>query len=168
MFIGLGSNLDDPPAQLEQACDALASLPDTGLRAVSSFYRSSPMGPQDQPDFCNAVAELETALEPEVLLDALQAIESRHGRVRRLRWGPRTLDLDLLVHGERVINTSRLQVPHPGLPERAFVLYPLAELARDLQVPGMGQVAEMLARTDATGIERMSSGGRRMPGGIDK
>lgn len=154
-FIGLGSNLDDPRGQLDRAFAALSGIEATSLVARSSLYRSRPLGPQDQPDFLNAVAEIETRLEPEALLDRLQAIEAEQGRVRDRHWGPRTLDLDLLLYGDEKIATSRLAVPHPGLPLRAFVLYPLAELASDLDVPGFGKVAELAAGLPAGGMRRL-------------
>ncbi|HEX6929292.1 MAG TPA: 2-amino-4-hydroxy-6-hydroxymethyldihydropteridine diphosphokinase [Gammaproteobacteria bacterium] len=154
-FIGLGSNLDDPRRQLERALAALSGIEASRLVAHSSLYRSRPIGPQDQPDFLNAVAELETRLAPEALLDALQAIEDAQGRVRERFWGPRTLDLDLLLYGEERIRTARLDVPHPGLPLRAFVLYPLRELAADFKVPGLGTVAELAAGLPAAGVERL-------------
>lgn len=156
VFIGLGSNLADPRAQLRRALDELAALPDSSLDATSSLYLSRPMGPQDQPDYINAVASLATGLEPEALLDALQAIEAAHRRVRSgERWGPRTLDLDVLLYGGQILETPRLTVPHPGLPERAFVLYPLAEIAPDLTVPGCGLLADLLARCPADGLQRL-------------
>ncbi len=154
VFVGLGSNLGAPRRQLECALETLALLEHTRLLARSSFYRSAPLGPADQPDYLNAVAELETLLPPEALLDRLQSIEIAQGRMRTVHWGPRTLDLDLLLYGEEEISTSRLRVPHPGLPERAFVLYPLAELVPELCVPGVGPVAELAAQVDAAGIVR--------------
>ena len=123
-WIGLGSNLEDPLEQLARAVTGLATLPDTTLVGQSAFYRSRPVGPQDQPDFSNAVVLLETALSPETLLDHLQQLEQAHGRVRLRRWGPRTLDLDLLLYGCETISTPRLAVPHPRLAERDFVLRP--------------------------------------------
>ncbi|MFO7593738.1 MAG: 2-amino-4-hydroxy-6-hydroxymethyldihydropteridine diphosphokinase [Pseudomonadota bacterium] len=144
-YIGLGSNLDDPEARLQRAIEALSDIPDSRLTAFSRFYRSSPMGPAGQPDYVNAVAMLDTRLEPLELLDALQAIEQQQGRVRKgERWGPRTLDLDLLLYGAEVINHARLVVPHPGIKERKFVLYPLAELAPELVFPDGSTLAEAL------------------------
>ncbi|KGE02708.1 2-amino-4-hydroxy-6-hydroxymethyldihydropteridine diphosphokinase [Pseudohaliea rubra] len=127
-YIGLGANLGDPPGQLRGAIRALRALADCRLGPLSPLYRSSPLGPQDQPDFFNAVAALDSTLPPLDLLDALQRIEAQAGRVRGRRWGPRTLDLDLLLYGNRAMDTPRLTVPHPGLYERAFVLWPLADL----------------------------------------
>ena len=153
VYIGLGSNLDEPREQIRRASSALAGI--DGCLRLSSLYSSAPMGPQDQPRFINAVAEIRTRLSPESLLDALQAIEQAQGRVRQRQWGPRTLDLDLLVYGDEKIATPRLVVPHPGLPERAFVLYPLAELAPDLQIPGFGTVAALAARLAGDDVERL-------------
>ncbi|MCC7412549.1 MAG: 2-amino-4-hydroxy-6-hydroxymethyldihydropteridine diphosphokinase [Gammaproteobacteria bacterium] len=144
-YIGLGSNLDDPVAQVRRGAQALARLPDSALVAVSSLYRTPPMGPADQPDFINAVATVDTGLAPEALLDALQAIELAQGRRRTRHWGERTLDLDILLYGDRVIASPRLRVPHPGIARRAFVLAPLAELAPDLCIPAHGGVAALLA-----------------------
>jgi 2-amino-4-hydroxy-6-hydroxymethyldihydropteridine diphosphokinase len=159
-YIGLGSNLDDPERQLRRALEALAQLPQTHLAGCSRFYRSVPLGPQDQPDYMNAVAALDTTLEAEALLDALQAIETAQGRVRGPeRWGPRTLDLDLLLYGSAILATPRLSVPHPGLAERGFVLYPLAELAPDLVLPDGRTLADLLARCEASGLEPLT--GRR-------
>lgn len=153
-FIGLGSNLDDPVRQVRSALAELADLPRTRLLRHSSLYRSPPMGPSGQPDYVNAVALLETALEPIELLDALQAIEAAHGRRRELRWGPRTLDLDLLIYGELCLDHPRLLLPHPGIGERAFVLVPLAEVAPELEIPGRGPVAALAAAV-AGQVERI-------------
>ncbi|WP_227718319.1 2-amino-4-hydroxy-6-hydroxymethyldihydropteridine diphosphokinase [Microbulbifer sp. Q7] len=135
-YIGLGSNLDDPAAQLRRALEQMQDIPQTTLCASSAFYASAPIGPGEQPDYVNAVAELDTDLPAEALLDALQAIENTHGRERTLRWGARTLDLDILLYGDQQIDTVRLQVPHPRMAERNFVLEPLAELAPALILPG--------------------------------
>lgn len=156
-YIGLGSNLDDPERQLRRALEALAQLPQTRLAGCSRFYRSVPLGPQDQPDYINAVAALDTTLEAETLLDALQAIETAQGRVRGPeRWGPRTLDLDLLLYGSETLATPRLSVPHAGLAERGFVLYPLAELVPGLVLPDGRTLADLLARCDAAGLEPLA------------
>lgn len=158
-FIGLGSNLARPAAQVRGALRALAALPDSTLAGASSLYRTPPMGPPGQPDYVNAVAALDTTLEAEPLLDALQAIEQAHGRVRAgEHWGPRTLDLDLLLYGAAVIRSARLSVPHPGIAERIFVLEPLHEIAPDLIVPGMGPVARLRAARGADPIERLDDG----------
>ncbi|HET9818423.1 MAG TPA: 2-amino-4-hydroxy-6-hydroxymethyldihydropteridine diphosphokinase [Rhodanobacteraceae bacterium] len=150
-YVALGSNLDDPRAQVERGFDALAALPHTALRARSRLYRTRPWGVTEQPDFVNAVASLETALAPRDLLDALLLIESRAGRRRDIRWGPRTLDLDLLLYGNAELHEPGLDIPHPRLHERSFVLMPLADLAPDLEVPEQGRVADLLARVDNAG-----------------
>ncbi|MBF8224219.1 MULTISPECIES: 2-amino-4-hydroxy-6-hydroxymethyldihydropteridine diphosphokinase [Halomonadaceae] len=134
-YIGLGSNQQHPREQVIQALDALDRLPLTRLAGASRLYASAPVGPQDQPDFVNAVAELATRLSPLALLDQLQALEQRHGRRRLRHWGPRTLDLDLLLYDEAVIESPRLRVPHPEMAHRGFVLLPLAELAPTLRLP---------------------------------
>ncbi|MCW9023121.1 MAG: 2-amino-4-hydroxy-6-hydroxymethyldihydropteridine diphosphokinase [Gammaproteobacteria bacterium] len=157
-FIGLGSNLADPQLQVTTAIEELAQLPESRLGGVSSLYRSVPMGPADQPDYINAVARLETRLDAHALLDALQAIEHRHQRVREgERWGPRTLDLDLLLYGQQHIHDDRLDVPHVGMGERNFVLYPLAELmTEDMLIPGLGSLAKLLPDCSAEGLEKIS------------
>ncbi len=143
-YIGLGSNLDQPVQQLQRALEELTQLPATTLISHSSLYCSAPVGPQDQPDFINAVAALSTHLSAHELLDALQGLEQAHSRVRVRHWGPRTLDLDLLLYGTETINTERLKVPHPFMTERNFVLYPLAEIAPMCEIPGAGTLASLL------------------------
>lgn len=157
-FIGLGANLDGPVAQIERALAAIAVLPDTDLRCRSSLYGSRPMGPAGQPDYVNAVAQIETRLSPEDLLAALLAIERRQGRVRSpaQRNGPRTLDLDLLLHGDAVRADPALTLPHPGAHERDFVLVPLAEIAPDLAIPGRGAVRDLLAGCTGHGVRRLT------------
>ena len=157
-YIGLGANLTTPMAQLQQAVVALRQLPDSQLVAVSSFYGSKPMGPQDQPDYGNAVAAIDTRLPPEQLLDALQQIEQQQGRVRKAeRWGPRTLDLDILLYGDQVIATERLTVPHYGLREREFVLYPLYEIAPTLSLPDGTVLSSLLAQVPVNGLQKLDS-----------
>lgn len=153
-FIGLGSNLDDPAEQVRDGLDALSRLADTRVAARSPLYGSAPMGPAGQPDYVNAVAQIETSLDPHRLLDALQQIEARAGRDRSgRRWGPRTLDLDLLLHGEHACRDERLTLPHPGIAERAFVLIPLADIAPGLVLPGAGEpVAALAGRVDHSGV----------------
>ena len=154
-YIGLGSNLDSPRQQIVTAFSALDALSATALTRRSSLYRSKPVGPPDQADFINAVAELRTGLLPLALLDGLQAIEDRHGRARGRRWGPRTLDLDLLLYGAATINHERLTVPHPEMLKRAFVLAPLAEIWADCRLPGGGALNDQLAALDRAGLERL-------------
>lgn len=153
--IGLGGNIGDVAATLRAALAGLAALPGTRLLAASGFYRTPAWGVEDQPDFINAAAVVATTLAPRALLDALFAIERAHGRERAAdgsRWGPRTLDLDLLLYGESVVDEPGLLVPHPRLHERAFVLVPLAEVAPDAVVPGRGRVDALLAAVDAGDI----------------
>jgi 2-amino-4-hydroxy-6-hydroxymethyldihydropteridine diphosphokinase len=153
-FVALGGNLGDTRAILRQALDALGALPRTRLMARSRFYRTPPWGLREQPPFLNAAAELDTALGPHELLDALLRIEREAGRVRDgERWGPRTLDLDLLHMDGLALHDERLTLPHPRIAERAFVLLPLAELAPDLELPGQGAVSDLLANADTTGCE---------------
>ncbi|PRB79859.1 2-amino-4-hydroxy-6-hydroxymethyldihydropteridine diphosphokinase [Pseudomonas sp. MYb185] len=156
-FIALGSNQADPVAQVSKAFAELRALPQSRLLACSSLYRSAPLGPQDQPAFINAVAMLDTTLQPEALLDALQDIEQRSGRVRKAeRWGPRILDLDLLLYADRIIDTPRLQVPHYHMHARSFVLYPLAELAADLTMPDGTPLQRLLDACPSTGLQRLT------------
>ncbi|MCK0715084.1 2-amino-4-hydroxy-6-hydroxymethyldihydropteridine diphosphokinase [Chromohalobacter sarecensis] len=135
-YIGLGSNLDGPREHVSRALKELDALPLTHLAGHSSLYASAPVGPQDQPDFINAVACVFTRLSPLALLDQLQALEQRHRRVRQRHWGPRTLDLDLLLYANLEWRTPRLTLPHPAMHERAFVLVPLAELAPEVTLAG--------------------------------
>ena len=153
--IGIGSNQDDPVRQVHRAFDELAGLSDTRLAARSSLYRTAPVGKLDQPDFVNAVARLETALPPAELLRELLAIEQRHGRVRGQRDAPRTLDLDLLLYGDAVLQAPGLQVPHPRMHERAFVLLPLDEVSPGLTIPGQGPVSALLRAVAGQDVERL-------------
>ena len=137
VYIGLGANLADPVGQLQRAVAALAALPQCQLTAVSSFYGSKPMGPQDQPNYLNAVVQLSTNLAPLALLDELQRFEQESGRVRLRHWGERTLDLDLLIYAEEKIQHERLTVPHVGVMERDFVLIPLLDLDPNLHIDGI-------------------------------
>jgi 2-amino-4-hydroxy-6-hydroxymethyldihydropteridine diphosphokinase len=157
VFIGLGSNLADPGSQVHAAQQALQTLPETQWVTSSSLYKSPPMGPQDQPDYINAVIELDTMLSPLDLLDCLQQIEQQQGRIRERHWGERTLDLDLLLYGDEVIANDRLQVPHSGIAQRAFVIYPLAEIAADIVIPGKGLITTLLAACPRDGLERLES-----------
>lgn len=155
-YIGLGSNLEDPLAQVTRAFDELAALPNTSWVARSAIYSSLPVGPE-QPDYINAVALLDTQLAPLALLDALQAIEQAHQRRRIQHWGPRTLDLDLLLYANETINLERLNVPHPYLTQRSFVLYPIADISPDLQLPDGTPLAELLSRCPPDGLVRLPS-----------
>ncbi len=155
-YVGLGSNLGDPRAEIETALRSLARLPQTRLAARSALYRSAPLGGPAQPDFVNAVAALDTALAPDALLARLQAIERDQGRERPYPNAPRTLDLDLLLYGAAVIATACLVVPHPRMHERAFVLFPLAEIAPEAVIPARGRVRELLAALAAQRVERLA------------
>jgi 2-amino-4-hydroxy-6-hydroxymethyldihydropteridine diphosphokinase len=143
--IGLGANLNDPAAQVEYALAELDRLPGTRLLTRSSLYASAPVGYVDQPDFINAVAQVDTSLAPRALLAALLDIEHRHGRERSFRNAPRTLDLDLLLYGNAHFHEEGLTLPHPRMSERAFVLLPLLEIAPDTVIPGYGRAADWLA-----------------------
>jgi 2-amino-4-hydroxy-6-hydroxymethyldihydropteridine diphosphokinase len=155
-YIGLGSNLQEPQAQIRRACAALQGLPATRLVGLSPLYRSKPFGPVAQPDFINAVAGVLTQLDARALLGELQALERVLGRpAERARWGPRIIDLDLLVYGREQRAEPDLVLPHGGIVERNFVLYPLADLAPDLDVPGLGRAAELRGRLAPAGLERL-------------
>ena len=156
-YIGVGSNLDDPRAQLLRAFGKLAELPCTRLIATSPLYVSQPFGPVAQPDYINAVVGLLTQLDALALLADLQAIEAAQGRpARHERWGPRVIDLDLLVYGREQRGDAHLTVPHPGIVERNFVLYPLADIAPDLDIPGLGRVIELKGRLAPAGLRRLA------------
>ncbi|HJU50470.1 MAG TPA: 2-amino-4-hydroxy-6-hydroxymethyldihydropteridine diphosphokinase [Pseudogulbenkiania sp.] len=154
-FIALGSNLEQPQQQVRDAFAALDAVPGVCLRRASSLYRTSPVGFLDQPDFINAVAELDTELSPLALLDALMQLEEHFGRVRSFRNAPRVLDLDLLMMEDVELESERLTLPHPRMHERAFVLAPLAELQPDLAVGRHGRADCLLAALDASGVERL-------------
>lgn len=157
-YIGLGSNLADPVQQVARALDELNALPRSRLVARSGLYRSAPLGPSDQPDYINAVAAIDTQLDAKILLRHLQGIESLHGRVRNgERWGPRTLDLDLLLYGNEISSDAELTLPHPGAHERVFVLAPLCAVASQCIIPGKGRVDDLLRACDAQLIERVDS-----------
>lgn len=154
-YIALGANLGDPAATVNTAFAALRALPDTTVSATSALYRTAPVGITEQPEFINAAARLDTRLAPEALLDALLAIEQQFGRIRAERNGPRTLDLDILLYDDLQIDTARLTLPHPRLHLRAFVLYPLADLAPSLMLPGRGALAAWLPAVANQGIVRL-------------
>jgi 2-amino-4-hydroxy-6-hydroxymethyldihydropteridine diphosphokinase len=153
-YIGLGSNMADPVTQVREALDELAHLPSSRLLAVSSLYRSAPVGKLDQPDFINAVALIETDLTPQDLLKSLLEIEHYHGRVREYRNGPRTLDLDILLYDDLQCNDAHLTLPHPRMHQRAFVLQPLCEIAPDCRLAGHGTLAELLKECSGQQLER--------------
>lgn len=155
-FIGLGSNLGEPAAQIQQALDALRKLPNSRLVAISSLYRNPAIGPGQQPDYLNGVAELHTSLDALTLLSHLQNIELAQGRVRAERWGARTLDLDLLLYGDAVIDLPQLQIPHPRMHERNFVLFPLRDLAANLTLPRGTSLRALLDCGSDADLTRMS------------
>ncbi|GGY80048.1 2-amino-4-hydroxy-6-hydroxymethyldihydropteridine pyrophosphokinase [Cellvibrio zantedeschiae] len=154
-YIGLGSNLDNPRAQVEQAFAELAALSGCELLARSPLYGSTAIGPGEQPDYVNAVGLLKTELTPLALLDALQAIEQSHRRVRLEHWGPRTLDLDILLLDNLSIDSERLKVPHPYLTQRSFVLYPLADIAPALHLPDGRSLQEVVALCPRDGLAQI-------------
>ena len=157
-YIGIGSNQSQPIAQAKQAIAALNKIKGTTVLACSSLYSSVPMGPQDQPDYVNAVAKLKTSLTAYELLAALQEIEQNQGRVRKEnRWGPRTLDLDIILYSDHVINSEHLTIPHYGMKEREFVLYPLYEIAPQLQLPDGTFLSEALSGCDKNGLSIITS-----------
>ncbi|MDO6706487.1 2-amino-4-hydroxy-6-hydroxymethyldihydropteridine diphosphokinase [Photobacterium sp. 1_MG-2023] len=153
VFIAIGSNLNDPVSQARQAMAALHASPDVRVITESSLYSSTPMGPQDQPDYINAVVAIDTELAPLALLDLTQNIEQEHGRVRKAeRWGPRTLDLDILLYGDLQHHCDRLTIPHYGMKVREFVLYPLAEIAPELVLPDGTALTTLLTEVDRNGL----------------
>lgn len=154
-YVGLGANIGDPRRQLETAIEELGGLPRTEFVQVSSLYKSTPRGYLNQPDFLNAVAQLDTELSAEALLASLQDIENRHGRQRPFIGAPRTLDLDLLLFGDSVLATASLTLPHPRMHERAFVLKPLAEIASHAIIPGRGRASELLAACQDQRVDRI-------------
>ncbi|MCW2480033.1 2-amino-4-hydroxy-6-hydroxymethyldihydropteridine diphosphokinase [Candidatus Symbiopectobacterium sp. NZEC135] len=153
VYLALGSNLAHPLQQVNSALAALDTVPHTRVLCCSPFYRSRPLGPQDQPDYLNAVVALDTTLAPEILLDHTQAIEQQHGRERKAhRWGPRTLDLDILLYGNETLHTARLTVPHYDMKNREFMLYPLADIAPDLHFPDGEALALRLSVVPRNGM----------------
>lgn len=155
-YIGLGSNLTNPMRQVLTALEELSKLPNTHLLHHSSLYQSPPLGPPDQPDYINAVAGLKTALSPLELLDYLQNLEKQHGRVRKQKWQARTLDLDILLYNQQQWKTVRLTLPHPGLYQRHFVLYPLAECAPNLLLPNGQTMSEALHQCASQDLQRIT------------
>jgi len=157
VFVALGSNLDGPARQIDTAFELLGRVPDSELLQRSSLYRSAPLGGIEQPDFVNAAASMSTTLPARVLLEELQAIERLRGREdRHMRWGPRTLDLDLLLYGDLVIDEPGLTVPHPGIAARNFVLLPLREIAPEIEIPGLGRVQDIAVNEDEPRISRIA------------
>jgi 2-amino-4-hydroxy-6-hydroxymethyldihydropteridine diphosphokinase len=154
-YVGLGANIGEPRRQLQAAIEELNELPDSAVVLASGLYRSAPLGYVDQPDFLNAVVQIDTRLRPEALLERLQEIEQRHGRERPYPGAPRTLDLDLLLYGDQTIDTPRLKVPHPRMHERAFVLKPLAEIAPEVAIPGRGPARGLLCACREQVAERI-------------
>lgn len=155
-YIGLGSNLSGPQAQVSSAMQELNSIPETNVLKVSSLYISKPMGPSDQPDYVNAVAKISTNLSPERLLVELQGIEQSHRRQRNgQRWGPRTLDLDIILFGDIQMDSKTLQIPHYAVTEREFVLIPLQELQADLIIPGKGTLTDLIKQLPSYHLERI-------------
>ena len=154
-FIGLGANLGEPRAQVKAAIEALARLHGSRLLSASSLYRGAPQGFATQPDYVNAVAQIETALAPRALLDALLAIEHSFGRTRMFADAPRTLDLDLLLYGDQSIEEPGLRLPHPRMHQRAFVLAPLSEIAPDARIPGHGPIAPLLVLCASQRLEKL-------------
>ncbi|OUS10016.1 2-amino-4-hydroxy-6-hydroxymethyldihydropteridine diphosphokinase [Gammaproteobacteria bacterium 53_120_T64] len=162
-YLGLGSNLNSPPRQIKAALKAIAKLPSTQLIRCAPWYQSLAVGPGSQPRYINTVVAIDTLLKPRALLQALQQIERQQGRKRIVRWGPRTLDLDILLYANQSLNTRRLQIPHPRLGERNFVVLPLADIAPELSLPDSTPLARLLANCSPEGIVRLvttASGGR--------
>ena len=156
-YIGLGSNLATPASQIEDARQAIDALHKIQEIAFSSLFRSPPMGPQDQPDYINAVMAIETELSALALLRSLQKIELDQGRVRKdHRWGARTLDLDILLYGEQLVNEPDLIIPHYGLAKRSFVLYPLQEIAPEIQIPGLGTITALINNCPLDGLVKLA------------
>lgn len=149
----LGSNMVSPSQHIITAIQSLGEIQSARMISASSLYKSKPLGPQEQDDYINAVVQVETEQEPLALLDTLQVIEKEHGRVRNERWGPRTLDLDILMFGEEIIQNDRLTIPHSEMVNRSFVLVPLAEIDCNCVIPGKGAISDLLLRIDTEGLE---------------
>lgn len=157
-YIALGSNLDDPALQIQSAISALEKLPESKLSKTAAWYQSRAIGPGVQADYINTVVAIVTELSPQQLLKELQSIENQQGRKRTLHWGPRSIDLDILLYDQQVINSTNLVIPHPRLSQRNFVLYPLADIAPELILPDKTPLQELLANTCAEGIVRLDAG----------
>ena len=159
VYLGLGSNLNSPARQIKTALKAIAKLPGTQLVSCAPWYQSIAIGPGSQPRYINTVVAIDTVLKPRALLHALQQIEQQQGRKRIVRWGPRTLDIDILLYAEQSLQTRKLHIPHPRLGERNFVLYPLADIAPGLSLPDGTPLARLLANCSPEGIVRLDAGG---------
>ncbi len=155
-YVALGSNLEQPELQLQRAVDNIDSVPHIAVSACSRLYRSDPVGPPGQPDYCNAVVAVNTTLKPVQLLDALQTIEKAHGRVRSVRWGPRTLDLDIILFGNHTIESERLTIPHYQMHIRNFVLCPLLDVAPDLELPDGTALKSMVDELGYQGLNMIA------------
>ena len=155
VYVALGSNLGDREAHLIQGAKDIEELQDCSGLVMSSLYETEPMGPQDQPDYLNSVCSFDCELEPPVLMREMKLIERQHGRVQSTeRWRARPLDLDIILFGDRSLNTEELVIPHPGLAKRSFVLWPLAELNESLSIPGFGSIQQLMENCDHLGIRR--------------
>ncbi len=160
-WLGLGSNLQHPEAQLKQALDRLGEAEGVEILATSSFYSTPPWGDEQQDDFINAVVQIETGLDPVPLLRVMQSIENEMGRQRGARrWGPRLIDIDLLLYADQQYRSAELELPHPRMHERAFVLVPLSELDGSLEIPARGTVEKLLQQLDCSGIHRLNDDAR--------
>jgi 2-amino-4-hydroxy-6-hydroxymethyldihydropteridine diphosphokinase len=148
VYIGLGSNIEQPFVQIKNALNRLADLPGTEVLKDSGYFISSPMGPEDQPDYVNAVTQISTSLDPSELLEQCQKIEQRQGRIKTRHWGERSIDLDILLYGDEEIDTDVLNVPHPGILQRDFVYLPLLKINPDIILPGSGMLSDLVSSTD--------------------
>jgi 2-amino-4-hydroxy-6-hydroxymethyldihydropteridine diphosphokinase len=152
-YIGLGSNMQSPKQQIKSAIKSISEIPEIQVLKVSSLYKSKPVGPQGQNDYINAVIKIETEFMPLELLDCMQDIENQHGRIRKEHWGPRILDLDILIFGKKIIQDKKLTIPHPEIEKRPFVLVPLAEIDSNCSIPGIGLVSDLLAVNNQKDLE---------------
>tara|TARA_B100001013_G_scaffold60365_1_gene31642 strand:+ start:496 stop:978 length:483 start_codon:yes stop_codon:yes gene_type:complete len=152
-YIGLGSNMESPKQQIKSAIKSIAEIPEIQVLKASSLYKSKPVGPRGQNDYINAVIKIETEFMPLELLGYMQDIENQHGRIRKERWGPRTLDLDILIFGKEIIQDKNLTIPHSEIEKRPFVLVPLAEIDSNCLIPGVGVISDLLAVNDQKDLE---------------
>ena len=153
VYIGLGSNMESPKQQIKSAIKSIAEIPEIQVLKASSLYKSKPVGPRGQNDYINAVIKIETEFMPFELLGYMQDIENQHGRIRKERWGPRTLDLDILIFGKEIIQDKNLTIPHSEIEKRPFVLVPLAEIDSNCLIPGVGVISDLLAVNDQKDLE---------------